>query len=217
MLLSRFDAEALVPVVTGAQKLYVGVERAADIRMVLALKADYPKLDLVLVGATEGWLVANEIAAAGVPVLANGLTDLPETFEQLGATQSNAGRLARAGVKVAINASTMQNPRRLQQVAGNLVALTRVPGASGMEWGKAFAAISSVPAEISGMGGKAGVLKAGALGDVVLWDGDPLEVGSVPTKVFIGGVEQSLESHQSGLRDRYRDLDESDLPKAYDW
>jgi imidazolonepropionase-like amidohydrolase len=217
VLLSRFDAEALVPVVTGAQKLYVGVERAADIRMVLALKADYAKLDLVLVGATEGWLVANEIAAAGVPVIANGLTDLPETFEQLGATQSNAGRLARAGVKVAINASTMQNPRRLQQVAGNLVALTRVPGASGMEWGKAFAAISSVPAEISGMGGKAGVLKAGALGDVVLWDGDPLEVGSVPTKVFIGGVEQSLESHQSGLRDRYRDLDESDLPKAYDW
>jgi hypothetical protein len=61
------------------------------------------------------------------------------------------------------------------------------------------------------------VLKPGALGDVVLWDGDPLEVGSVPTRVFIGGVEQSLESHQSGLRNRYRDLDESELPKAYDW
>jgi imidazolonepropionase-like amidohydrolase len=217
VLLSRFDAEALVPVVTGQQKLYVAVERAADIRAVLALKAEYPKLDIVLVGATEGWLVANEIAAAGVPVIANGLIDLPETFEQLGATQSNAGRLARAGVKVAINAATMQDPRRLQQVAGNLVALTRVPGAAGMEWGKAFAAISSVPAEISGMGGKAGVLKPGALGDVVLWDGDPLEVGSVPTKVFIGGVEQSLENHQSRLRERYRDLDESDLPKAYDW
>ncbi|WP_296718970.1 amidohydrolase family protein [Erythrobacter sp.] len=217
VLLSRFDAEALVPVVTGRQKLYVAVERAADIRAVLALKNDYPKLDLVLVGVTEGWLVADEIAAAGVPVIANGLLDLPDTFEQLGATQSNAGRMARAGVKVALNAATMQDPRRLQQVAGNLVALTRVPGATGMDWGKAFAAISSVPAEISGMGGKAGVLKAGALGDVVLWDGDPLEVGSVPTRVFIGGVEQNLESHQSRLRDRYRDLDESELPKAYDW
>lgn len=217
VLLSRFDAEALVPVVTGQQKLYIAVERAADIRAVLALKAEYPKLDIVLVGATEGWLVANEIAAAGIPVIANGLIDLPETFEQLGATQSNAGRLAQAGVKVAINAATLQDPRRLQQVAGNLVALNRVPGAAGMAWGKAFAAISSVPAEISGMGGKAGVLKAGALGDVVLWDGDPLEVGSVPTKVFIGGVEQSLENHQSRLRERYRDLDESDLPKAYDW
>lgn len=217
VLLSRFDAEALVPVVTGAQKLYIGVERAADIRSVLALKGDYPKLDLVLVGVTEGWLVANEIAAAGVPVIANGLTDLPSTFEQLGATQSNAGRMAQAGVKVAINTASMQNPRRLQQVAGNLVALTKVPGAAGMDWGKAFAAISSVPADISGMGGKAGVLKAGALGDVVLWDGDPLEVGSVPTRVFINGVEQSLESHQSGLRDRYRVLDESARPEAYDW
>lgn len=217
VMLSRFDAEALVPVVTGRQKLYVAVDRASDIRAVLALKAEYPRLDLVLVGATEGWLVANEIAAAGIPVIANGLTDLPETFEQLGATQSNAGRLAQAGVKVAINASSLQDPRRLQQVAGNLVALTRVPGASGMTWGRAFAAISSIPAEISGMGGKAGVLKPGALGDVVLWDGDPLEAGSVPTRVFIGGVQQDLTNHQSRLRDRYKDLDESDRPKAYDW
>jgi imidazolonepropionase-like amidohydrolase len=217
VLLSRFDAEALVPVVTGRQKLYVAVDRMADIRAVLALKQEYPKLDLVLVGATEGWLVASDIAAAGVPVIANGLVDLPETFEQLGATQSNAGRLARAGVKVAINASTMQNPRRLQQVAGNLVAMTRMPGATGMEWGRAFAAISSVPAEISGMGGKAGVLKPGALGDVVIWTGDPLEVGSVPTRVFIDGREQDLTNHQTRLRDRYIDLDESDRPKAYDW
>lgn len=217
VLLSRFDAEALVPVVTGAQKLYVGVERAADIRAVLALKSDYPKLDLVLVGVSEGWLAANEIAAAGVPVIANGLTDLPSSFEMLGATQSNAGRMAQAGVKVALNTASMENPRRLQQVAGNLVALTKIPGASGMEWGKAFAAISSVPADISGMGGKAGVLKPGALGDVVMWDGDPLEVGSVPVRVFINGVEQSLENHQSGLRDRYRLLDESARPEAYDW
>ncbi len=217
VFLSRFDAEALVPVVTGRQKLYVAVERMADIRAVLALKTEYPKLDLVLVGVTEGWLVANEIAAAGVPVIANGLNDLPETFEQLGATQSNAGRMAKAGVTVAINAESLQNPRRLQQVAGNLVALTRMPGASGMEWGKAFAAISSVPAAISGMGGKAGVLKPGALGDVVMWSGDPLEVGSVPTKVFIAGVEQDLTNHQTRLRDRYIDLDESDRPKAYDW
>ncbi|WP_086606825.1 amidohydrolase family protein [Erythrobacter donghaensis] len=215
--LSRFDAEALVPVVTGKQKLYVAVDRMADIRSVLALKSDYPRLDLVLVGATEGWLVADEIAAAGVPVIANGLIDLPETFEQLGATQSNAGRMTKAGVKVAINAATMQDPRRLQQVAGNLVALTKMPGATGMEWGQAFAAISSVPAEISGMGGRAGVLKPGAMGDVVIWTDDPLEVGSVPTQVFIGGVAQDLTNHQTRLRDRYKTLDESARPKAYDW
>jgi imidazolonepropionase-like amidohydrolase len=120
-------------------------------------------------------------------------------------------------VKVAINASGLNHARRLTQMAGNLVALTKVPGAAGLSWGEAFAAISSVPAEISGMGGVAGVLKAGAHGDVVIWDGDPLEVGSIPTRVYIGGVEQSLENHQSRLLDRYKSGLEGSLPKAYDW
>jgi imidazolonepropionase-like amidohydrolase len=217
LFLGRFDAEALIPVLNGTQKLYVAVDRASDIRSVLALKGEFPRLDLVLVGAGEGWLVADAIAAAGVPVIADALDDLPETFEVLAATQSNIGRMMRAGVKVAISASSGTNPRNMPQAAGNLVALGKVPGAAGLSWGQAFAAISSVPAAINGFDGTAGVLKAGALGDVVIWDGDPLEVRSVPTRVFIGGVEQSLENHQSGLRDRYLDLDESNLPKAYDW
>ncbi len=217
VMLGRFDAEALVPVVTGRQKLYVTVERAADIRSAIALKAEFPRLDMVLLGASEGWLVAGEIAAARLPVIADGLDDLPETFEQLAATQSNIGRMKRAGVTVAINAAAAQNPRRLAQIAGNLVALTRLPGASGLTWGEAFAAISGVPAAISGLEGRAGVLKPGAVGDVVLWDGDPLELGSLPTQVFIAGVPQNLDSHQSRLRDRYKSLDESARPKAYDW
>ncbi len=217
VLLGRFDAEALVPVVSGQQPLYVAVERASDIRATLALREDFPRLDMVLVGAGEGWLVADAIAAAGVPVIADALDDLPESFEVLAATQSNIGRMVRAGVKVAISANSGTNPRNINQAAGNLVALNQIPGAAGLSWGQAFAAISSIPASISGYDGQAGVLAPGAMGDVVIWDGDPLEVGSVPTRVFIGGVEQSLESHQSRLRERYRDLDESDLPKAYDW
>lgn len=217
VLLGRFDAEALRPVVNGKQKLYIHVERASDIRSVLGLKKDFPKLDMVLVGVSEGWLVAKDIAASGVPVIADSLDDLPESFEQLAATQSNIGRMARAGVTIAVNAVAMEDPRRLSQHAGNLVALAKVPGAAGLSWGQAFAMISSAPAKISGVGDKVGSLKAGALGDIVVWDGDPLEVGTVPTKVFIAGVEQSLENHQSRLRDRFRNLDESQLPKAYDW
>jgi imidazolonepropionase-like amidohydrolase len=217
VLLSRFDAAALVPVVNGSQKLYVMVERAADIRAVLALRDEFPNLDLVLVGASEGWLVASDIAAAGVPVIADALDDLPGSFEELGATQSNVGRMVRAGVQVALNASAMEQPRYLPQFAGNLVALSDVPGATGLSWGQAFAAISSVPAQISGMGAGAGTLAPGAMGDIVVWDGDPLEVSSTPVKVYIDGVEQPLTNHQTRLAQRYRDLDESDLPKAYDW
>ena len=217
VLLTRFDAAALVPVVAGRQPLYVHVERAADIRSVLALRQEFPRLNLVIVGAGEGWMVADEIAAAGIPVIADALTDLPARFEQLASTQSNIGRMQDAGVKVAINAAAMEQPRYLPQFAGNLVALASVPRAAGLSWGEALASITSIPAEISGFGGQLGVLKPGAIGDVVVWDGDPLEVSSTPVRVYVDGVEQPLENHQTGLRDRYRDLDESELPKAYDW
>ncbi len=219
VLLSRFDAAALVPVVRGQQPLYVAVERASDIRQVLALKNDFPQLDLVLVGASEGWLAAREIAAAGVPVIADPLDNLPSSFEQVGATQSNVARMVKAGVKVALGGLTdgISSPRSAPQYAGNLVALQNVPGADGLTWGQAFAAISSVPADISGYGGRFGVLAPGASGDVVLWNGDPLELSSAPTRVFIDGVEQPLDNHQTRLRDRYRNPDESVLPKGYDW
>lgn len=217
-MLTRADVTALGAVTSGMQKLYVHVERAQDIRGVLSLKREFPKLDLVLLSVSEGWMVADEIAASGVPVIADPLDDLPSSFEQLAATQSNVGRMFAAGVKVAIGGiDTFSQPRNLTQYAGNLVALQNVPRASGLSWGQAFAAITSIPAEISGMGGKAGVLKAGAVGDVVIWNGDPLELSSQPTTVYIDGVEQPLDNHQTRLRDRYRDLDESDLPKAYDW
>jgi imidazolonepropionase-like amidohydrolase len=216
VLLTRSDAAALVAVVTGKQPLYARAERAADIRMVLALKREFPALRLVLVGASEGWLVASELAAAGVPVLATPLNDLPDSFEQLGATQSNVGRMARAGVKVALGAFFDQ-PRYAAQYAGNLVALTRVPGASGLSWGKALAAITSGPAEVLGMGDRFGSLRPGRAGDLVIWDGDPLEARSGVVQVFIDGVEQPLDSHQSRLKDRYLSPTEGALPKAYDW
>ena len=196
------------------------VERASDIREILQLRRDFPNLDLVLLGVSEGWLVADDIAAAGVPVIADPLDDLPTGFDQIAATQSNIGRMQKAGVKVAIGrmeGGTAEQPRNARQYAGNLVALTRVPGADGLSWGQALATITSIPAAISGFGGQLGTLAPGAIADVVMWDGDPLEVGSVPVAVFIDGVRQPVENHQTRLRERYRDLDESDLPKAYDW
>ena len=219
VLLTRFDAAALVPVVSGEQKLYVKVERASDILSMLALREEFPNLDMVLVGATEGWMVADQIAAAGVPVIAAALRDLPVSFEQLAATQSNLGRLVDAGVRVAIGLydSSGDHPRNLPQQAGNMVALNDVPGATGLTWGEAFAAITSVPAAIGGLDGEAGVLTAGAIGDLVVWDGDPLELSSAPIRVFVEGVEQPLTNHQTQLRDRYRSLDESERPRAYEW
>lgn len=217
-LLTRADAQALVPVVTGQVPLLVHVERASDILVVLDLKREVPALKLVLVGANEGWTVARQIAAAKVPVLASALSDLPASFEQLAATQSNIGRMQAAGVLAGIgmiNDDEARQARLIKQYAGNLVALTKVPGASGLDWGQAFATISSKPAEVMGVGGDYGSLRPGRRGDVVVWDGDPLEIGTAAVRVFIDGVEQPIETRQDQLRKRYFDPKEGALPKAY--
>lgn len=219
VLLTRFDAAALVPVLQGRQLLLVHVERASDILQVLALKAEFAKLRLVLVGVAEGWTVADKIAAAGIPVIASALTDLPNSFEQLAATQSNIGRMRAAGVKVAMGMIDDDDSRQVRlerQYAGNLVALTRVPRATGLSWGEALATITSAPAEAVGMGGELGSLRAGRRADVVIWDGDPLENSSAALMVMIDGVQQPLDNHQTKLRDRYRTPAEGQLPKAYE-
>ena len=219
VLLTRFDAAALVPVLQGRQLLLVHVERVSDILQTLALKREFPNLHLVLVGATEGWRVADRIAAAGVPVIANALNDLPASFEQLSATQSNIGRMRAAGVQVAIGMINDEEARQLRvetQYAGNLVGIGRVPGHTGLSWNEAFAAITSRPAEVIGLGGEIGSLRPGRRGDVVIWDGDPLELATGVEAVWIDGVRQSLENRQTRLRDRYRQPQEGPLPHAYD-
>lgn len=218
VLLTRFDAAALVPVLQGRQYLLVHVERASDILQVIGLKREFPALKLVLVGASEGWTVADRIAAAGIPVIASAVNDLPSSFEQLAATQSNVGRMGAAGVKVSIGMIDDNDTRYMfqqRQYAGNLVALRNVPGAAGVSWGEALAMITSRPAEAIGMGREIGSLLPGRRGDLVIWSGDPLEGSSAAETVFIDGVRQPLDNHQTRLRDRYRDLARRDLPEAY--
>jgi imidazolonepropionase-like amidohydrolase len=218
-LLLRRDAEALLPVIDGRVPLYVHVESGPDIMRVLGLRREFPNVKLVLVGVTEGWTVARQIAASGVPVIASALNDLPASFEQLAATQSNIGRMKAAGVTVGIGMIDDNDTRQAQQstqLAGNLVALTRVPGATGLSWGDAFAAITSKPAEIAGLGGEIGSLRAGRRADVVIWSGDPLELATAVEKVWIDGVEQNLSTRQTRLRDRYLKPQEGVLPKVYD-
>ena len=163
-------------------------------------------------------MVADKIAASGVPVIASALTDLPASFEQLAATQSNVGRMRNAGVAVSIGMIDDSDTRNLfleRQYAGNLVALLKVPGATGVRWGEALAMITSRPAEAIGMGGEIGSLAKGRRADIVIWSDDPLEASSAAEQVFIDGIRQPLDNHQTKLRDRYRYLPRRDLPETY--
>ncbi|MEQ1509457.1 MAG: amidohydrolase family protein [Sphingopyxis sp.] len=219
-LLTRVDASALLHVLDGRDRLFIKVERASDILAVINLLREFPGIKPTLVGVTEGWTVAPQIAAAHIPVIASALNDLPDTFEQIAATQSNIGRMQMSGVQVAIGLVDDNETHKLgyaRQYAGNLVALTRLPRGQGLSWDAAFAAITSGPAIAAGVDGEIGSLLVGRVGDVIIWDGDPLELSSAPTAVYVDGIAQEMESRQTHLRDRYLNPVEGALPNAYDY
>lgn len=205
--LSRVDLEALIPVIEGKTPLLIRVHRAADIRQVLKLARE-EKIKVILEGVEEGWMVAPEIAAAGVPVLIDSQADLPSQFENLGARLDNAARLQRAGVQVAIMGSRDFNNLRQARINAGLAV------ANGMPRDAAIASVTSVPARIWGQT-SAGTLEAGKDADVVLWNGDPLETSSWPLAVFIDGVEQPQSSRAFELRDRYAKPTMTGYPPAY--
>lgn len=207
LMLSRADLEALVPVAEGRMPLIVTVHRAADIVQVLRL-AEEERVRVILDGAEEGWLVADRIASAGVPVLLNATANLPGDFESRAAHLGNAAALNAAGVTIAIKGVGVHRAREARYNAGNAVA-------NGLPYDAAIAALTVNPARIFGMQGRFGALAPGAEADVVVWSGDPLEPLSQPEAVFIAGAEQSLQTRGLMLRDRYRAGGEGALPPAY--
>ncbi len=206
--LSRADLEALIPVANGSLPLIVTVHRAADIQQVLRLARE-EGVKIILDGAEEGWLVADQIAAAGAPVLLNPISNLPGSLETRAVRMENAAALDAAGVVIAIKGNDgSHRVRETRYNAGNAVS-------HGLPYDAAIEAITVNPAKIFGMAGQFGELRAGAAADVVVWSGDPLEPLSNAEVIFIGGAEQAPSSRQFLLRDRYRAGGEGAMPPAY--
>lgn len=196
-LLTPTGREVLAGYLNGGRVVFA-VDRATDIRQVLAFAQKHGARPVVLGGA-QAWQVAGRLAQANVPVVLDPLVDLPGSFDQIGATLENAARLHRAGVRIAItnmNDAT-HNARKVRQAAGVAVAY-------GLPWDAALAALTANPAEIFGLGAEYGRIAPGYHADLVLWSGDPLEVTTVAEQVWIDGRPQSMRSRQTELRDRYR-------------
>ena len=153
-----------------------------------------------------------------MPVITAGIDDLPDAFETLASTKSNVGRMVAAGVLVGLGTSggeSTNQPRNVTQFAGNLVAQGRLPGGGvGLTRDQALSVITRNPAEIFGMT-DTGTIAAGKRADLVVWDGDPLELQSAPVAVLIDGVAQPITSRQTELRDRYLRLQHDALPLGY--
>ena len=205
--LSKADLEALIPVVEGRMPLVAVANRASDIRAVLKLARE-EKLKVILSGAAEGWRVADEIAAAGVPVILNPIQNRPAGLESLGASLENAARLNAAGVTVILEGQGgAHRAHETRYNAGNAVA-------HGLPHEAALKAVTINPAKAFGVEGRIGSLEPGKDADLVVWSGDPFEPLSRPQLILVRGQVQPLTSRQLELRDRYKDLN-TPYPPAY--
>ncbi|HZI12586.1 MAG TPA: amidohydrolase family protein [Myxococcus sp.] len=194
---SRLDLEALQPVLAGTMPLVVRAQRVSDLRAALALAKEHG-LKLIIAGGSEAWMVASELAAAKVPVILQPTQNLPADFDRLHSRLDSAALLSAAGVKVLI--SVLGEPtmvRTLPQEAGNAVAW-------GLPHTEALRAVTSNVADVFGLEG--GRIAPGAVADLVLWNGDPLELATRPVGMWLGGKQVPLTSRQQALFEKYKVL-----------
>jgi imidazolonepropionase-like amidohydrolase len=197
------DLAALQRFLKADVPLVLEAHRAVEIREALVLAEDF-ELELIVLGGTEAWKVRDQLAAQRVPVVVNVLANLPGNFERLGARLDNAALLDQAGVQVLFTGGETQNVRWLRQAAGNAVA-------NGMPWAAALRAVTQSPGSVWSFPSGTGTLAKGAPADLVIWNGDPFELSSWPEQVMIDGEWQSLESRQTRLYERYKDLSDENL------
>jgi imidazolonepropionase-like amidohydrolase len=204
---SRLDLQAMIPVIQGKLPLVVVVDRASDIDAAMRIAREF-NVKLMIGGGAEGWMMADKLAAARIPVLTGAMNNIPGGFAALGQRQENAALLRKAGVQVALigNAGGGDeeafNVRNLKQEAGNAVAY-------GMTWDDALRAVTLAPAEIFGVADRVGSLQPGREGNVVVWSGDPFEFTTRAEHVFVRGHEYSDKTRQDLLMERYRNLPNS--------
>ncbi len=203
-LLNHLDAEALQPVLSRQVPLLIQAERESDIRQAIRLMED-ENVRVILCGGAEAWRAAGALAAHHIPVILDPFADLPDSFDQLGARLDNAALLQRAGVLIAFALTdTFSSVYKTYNAGGVLREAAGLAVANGLPWIEALKALTLNPASIWGAAGHFGALAAGEDADLVIWEGDPLDVSGWPAAVFLAGQPVSLTTRQTALRDRYR-------------
>ncbi len=182
------DLKVWTDVINGKRPLFVRAEKASDILRALWL-ADRYSIRMVLVGATEGYKVAHEIARRKVPVIIDAMASGDRTQPYADARGSGkegqvslsaAAVLSRAGVKVAISSSA---PSRVSQLLINAAMAIR----AGMKPADALAACTRIPAEILGISASHGRIAEGCAADLLIFNGEPFGAGTVVSDVLIAG------------------------------
>lgn len=197
----RFDRdlilEGLVPVVEGRVPVVIHANQARDIRAAIEF-ADELKLKMILAGGQDVARVIPELKSRNIPVLLGPILALPQREDDpYDVLFANAKTLHDNGIRFAIQTTEAHNTRNLPYHAGSCAAF-------GLPKDVALKAITIYPAEIFGVADKYGSLEAGKVANVILTDGDPLELRTNVKRVFIAGEEISMDSRHTLLYEKFK-------------
>lgn len=193
--------EALVPYLRGengaAPRLVLIGANARNQLRAASLFVEKHKLNALLLGCGEAWLVADFLKQHGARCLVAGALGLPGPDQRYDAAFQNPARLHAAGVPFALVTLGKENVRQLGHHAGMAAAF-------GLPRDVALESVTLAPATLLGVADRLGSLDAGKRADVIVTDGDPLELRSHVRYEFIAGRPVRLVSKQTELYERYK-------------
>ena len=188
----------LAKATTGELPLLIEVNTAADIQEAIKW-VEEKEANVIFTGVSEGWRVADEISKAGIPVITGPIQALPtRESDRYDAPYANAGKMAKAGVKVAIRTDGQENVR-------NLPFFAAFAAAYGMGKEEAWKAVTINPAEIFGLADQYGSVETGKVANLIVADGDPFETKTNIMHVFIDGYRMPLSNRQIRLYQEFLD------------
>lgn len=165
--------------------------RADDIATAMRIAEEFG-YRLVIDHGTEAHLIADTIAARGVPVVIGPLFTSRAKVELGGRSLANPGRLAAAGVTIAVTTDHPVVPIHF------LIHQATLSVKEGLDRATAMRAVTINPAHVLGVDDRLGSLAVGKDGDVAVWSGDPLDVMSRVERAYIDGRQVYRYDYDTG-------------------
>jgi len=188
--------EAMIPVVRGEMPVLVFADKARDIRNAVEF-CQKQNLKMVLAGGAEAWKVKDLLRSKSVPVILRPTLDYPlEDDDAYDRLMTQPAELVGAGVKIAFGSFDNSFARRLGQQAANAIA-------HGLAYDDGLKAVTLYPAQILGLDGELGTLETGKIANLIVTNGDPLELTTEVRYLFIRGQLTSTDNKQKDLYEKY--------------
>jgi imidazolonepropionase-like amidohydrolase len=187
--------EALLPYLQGKKPIVLAAEEANDLQTAVSLAHEF-NLKFVLNHISHSQSVLDYVAGLKVPVIVGPIYEDPKPYERYDTVYSLPAQLYKRGVKIVFASFDAHNVRNLPYQAGFATAF-------GLPYDEALKAITLNAAETWGVADQLGSLDAGKTANVVMANGDPLDLRTDVKQVFIAGQEIPMTSRQTRLRDQY--------------